>query len=610
MPTIDVMMARSLRGGVWGSIARAVQPALVARGAVEDAQSDFTDFKTAFSSWDNCMAATYCKWPVIACCGECCGCCDPPRGSRQKYLDEPYIPPNQGYRSEPAMSAGAMPPSRPAPTKAADPPQYAQFASFDMKKGGGEDSLPAMPTWGDAESKKVVLEEEEVELQQLKKPEANGQGQPLMNGMSPAPSPGPNGPGARSPYGPQGNQGPPGGYMGPGPRGPGGPPGAGPMANPYGMQQQGQGYNQMSNGYPQPPAFHTEQTWGVTGGQDYGQMPGPSPSGYDDYSPPPTQAPGYFEQGAYSEYGGAGGAPVPSGMNQPYGMGAEPPHPERRGPPRGALGAVGGGGGGGAMPDRSRGSPAPQQQQQQHEAAYGGGQLDQPPLAYSPSPVQAPFPPGPDRSFSPAPPRTFSPAPPQQGFAPGPQRNFSPAPPQRAFSPAPPPQRNFSPAPPQQGFAPGPQRQYSADSAPGPGGGRGPMPPRGVGGPMPPRGGGPPYRQFSADSGPQQHHPHPHPPAPQRQFSGPAAGPGRPLAGGVVGRPPPRRQFTADMDRPPQSPGPQNNGGFDFQSGFSRPSRTNTLESVGGGGIGGGGGEQPEQQSSAYPGYKPYQPGR
>lgn len=55
------------------------------------------------------------------------------------------------------------------------------------------------------------------------------------------------------------------------------------------------------------------------------------------------------------------------------------------------------------------------------------------------------------------------------------------------------------------------------------------------------------------------------------------------------------------MDRPPQSPGPQNNAGFDFQSGLSRPSRQNTLDAAGG--------DQPEQPA-AYPGYKPYQPGR
>ncbi|KAK7745453.1 hypothetical protein SLS53_002951 [Cytospora paraplurivora] len=424
------------------------------------------------------------------------------------------------------MSAGAIPPVRPA-AKAADPPQYAQFASFDMKKEESEDSLPAMPTWGDAESKKVVLEEGSVELQQLKKPETNSQNQPLPNGVSPSPIPGANappGPGRRSPYGPNGNQPAANGYMGPGRGPPRTAPGAGATANPYGARQ-GPGYNQMHQGY-----------------------------GYeeDEYSPPPT-APGYFDQGAYSEYGGNGNGPVRPGMNQPYGMGPGPQQTQqqRTGPPRGAIGAVAGA----AMPDRSRSSPAPQQQQQ--EPGLIGGQFQAPPLTYSPSPVQGGFSPAPERSFSPAPQRNFSPAP---------QRTFSPAP-QRTFSPA--PQRTFSPAP---------QRQFSADSAPGPG--RGPMPPRG-----PPR--GTPYRQFSADSAP----------IPQRQFSGGSGG--RPLVGGVAGqRPPPQRQYTADMARPPQSPGPQNNAGFDFQSGFSRPSRSNTLERV-----------DDDQSGAAYPGYKPYKPG-
>lgn len=413
-------------------------------------------------------------------------------------------------------------------------------------------------------------------MQQLRKPETNGQNQPPPTGVLPSPFPGANappGPGRRSPYGPQGNQPAANGYVGPVRGPPRTAPGEGTMASPYGAQQ-GPGYNQMHQGYGQSQAsFNTEQSWGVTGGQDYGQMPVPSPTGYgeDEYSPPPT-APGYFDQGAYSEYGGNGNGPVRPGMNQPYGMGPDPQQirQQRTGPPRGAIGAVAGA----AMSDRSRGSPAPQQHQQQREPGLAGGQFQPPPLTYSPSPMQGGLSSAPERSFSPAPQRTYSPAP-QRTFSPAPQRTFSPAP-QRTFSPA--PQRAFSPAP-QRTFAPAPQRQFSADSAPGPG--RGPMPPRG-----PPR--GTPYRQFSADSAP----------TPQRQFSG---GPGgRPLVGGVAGqRPPPQRQYTADMARPPQSPGPQNNAGFDFQSGFSRPSRSNTLERA-----------DDDQSGAAYPGYKPYKPGR
>ncbi|KAJ0121250.1 hypothetical protein J7T55_008413 [Diaporthe amygdali] len=441
------------------------------------------------------------------------------------------------------MTAGAIPTSRP---KAADPPQY---ATFDVsKKEEGEDSLPAMPTWGDSESKRLEAEADSVELRNLRKPESNGANQPLMNGMSPAATPGattPVGQNARSPYGPQGAQAAASGYMG-----------AGSGASAYGTPAPP--YNQMHNGYDQSQAsYHTGQSWGITGGQDYGQMPGPSPTEYG-YNQSPVQTPGYDEHGAYSEYGMQGNGPVQPATDQ-YGVaGAQP---ERRGPPRGAVGAVGGAG-----PRASpapRGSPAPPPQQ---DYGFGGGQFDAPPRTYSPAPVQ--------QTFSPAPPqRTFSPAP-QRTFSPGPQRNFSPG-----------PQRNFSPGP------GGPQRQFSADSAPGPG--RRPMPPRGQ-----------PFRQFSADSAPN----------PQRQYSSSSP---RPLAGGggPGGRPGPgpgpRRQYTADAGPAPSSPGPMNNGGFDFQSGFSRPpARANTFDTSynGGGGGGGGGGQQ--EEPAAYPGYKPYQPKR
>ncbi|KAI3401566.1 hypothetical protein diail_10167, partial [Diaporthe ilicicola] len=465
-----------------------------------------------------CCECCYC----LKCCGNCCGCCDAPKNHRRKYLDDPYVPApdHSGYRSEPAMIAGAIPTSR---SKAADPPQY---ATFDVsKKEEGDDALPAMPTWEASESKRLEAEAESVELQHLRKPESNGPNQPLLNGMSPAATPGattPVGQNARSPYGPQGPQAAASGYMG-----------AGPGAGAYGMKAPP--YSQMHNGYDQSQAaFHSTETWGVTGGQDYGQMPGPSPGEYGGYNQSPVQTPGYDERGGYNDYGMPGSAPGQPAMDQ-YGMaGAQP---ERRGPPRGAVGAVGGAGA--RASPAPRGSPAPAPPPQQ-DYGFGGGQFDAPPRTYSPAPVQ----------------RTFSPAPPQ--------RNFSPAPPQRTFSPA------------------APQRQFSADSAPAPG--RRPMPPR-----------GPPSRQFSADSAPN----------PQRQYSSSSP---RPLAGGGMpgGRPPPRRQFTADPSPGPPSPGPMNSGGFDFQSGFSRPPpRVNTFDNSYNGG-GGGGGQQ--EETAAYPGYKPYQP--
>lgn len=71
------------------------------------------------------------------------------------------------------------------------------------------------------------------------------------------------------------------------------------------------------------------------------------------------------------------------------------------------------------------------------------------------------------------------------------------------------------------------------------------------------------------------------------------------------GRPPPRRQYTADPGPPPSSPGPMNSGGFDFQSGFSRPpARANTFDNS----YNGGGGASQQEERAAYPGYKPYQP--
>ena len=57
MPSVDVAMARSLRGGVWGSISSSLASSLAPRDIV----GQVNDVKTAFSSWDNCMQATYCK---------------------------------------------------------------------------------------------------------------------------------------------------------------------------------------------------------------------------------------------------------------------------------------------------------------------------------------------------------------------------------------------------------------------------------------------------------------------------------------------------------------------------------------------------------------------
>ncbi|KAB8074730.1 hypothetical protein BDV29DRAFT_118210 [Aspergillus leporis] len=147
-----------------------------------DFVSDLKSAPETLSSWDNCMAKSYCKWPVIVaiivgalivisilacvinclCCGiqccKCCGCCScccpsPRRKKEPKYLDEPYNQP--------------PPPMPPPPTNNPyQPPQAlptyrgAQVARFDTPPSPAaskvnEDALPAMPTWDSAVTKRV-----------------------------------------------------------------------------------------------------------------------------------------------------------------------------------------------------------------------------------------------------------------------------------------------------------------------------------------------------------------------------------------------------------------------------------------------------------------------
>lgn len=65
MPTIDVEMARSLRGGLLEimkeNFARSVAETLRRRDIIGDTEQHVDNVKTAFSSWDNCMKAAYCK---------------------------------------------------------------------------------------------------------------------------------------------------------------------------------------------------------------------------------------------------------------------------------------------------------------------------------------------------------------------------------------------------------------------------------------------------------------------------------------------------------------------------------------------------------------------
>ncbi|KAI5926786.1 hypothetical protein F4810DRAFT_487653 [Camillea tinctor] len=324
MPHIGVLMERSLHDRSWKDafvqlVARSAYAAITKRDS--SLSSSISDAATAFSSWDNCMKATFCKWPVIAviiiggliilsivwcivrcaccglsccceccrclkCCGECCGCCDPPRKRNHKYLDEPYIPPHhdQAYRSEPPM------PMMPSLNTKHDVPQYAEFDTSNNNKDA--DSLPAMPLWDDANSKKVYLEET-VEMEPLKKPDPTQNNYAGATIMAHATTPSPISPENRSPYGPPAGQPGPGGYMTANRA----------VADPYGQQQQqGYGYNSYDNsGYEQAVQDNMNQGYGMAGAAAAGSMGRRTP--HQDY------------QGGYRQ-------PSQDNMNHGYGMGA------------------------------------------------------------------------------------------------------------------------------------------------------------------------------------------------------------------------------------------------------------------------------------------------
>ncbi|KAK3996854.1 hypothetical protein QBC44DRAFT_122591 [Cladorrhinum sp. PSN332] len=384
--TVDQAMERSLKDGVLDLLARSVHAALYRR----DLTGQIGDVRNAFSSWDNCMATTYCKWPAIGlmivagilvisvawclircaccakscccecfsclkCCGNCCGCCDPPRGNKKEYLQEPYMPPNQGYKAPEPMHHGFGVPashhggqshgvydngggfggSTSTSTKKADFPQYAEFDSGGKSTGkhsGNEDSLPAMPSWEGAESKQIAVEEEAVELSQLKKPEAQTQPQSptMINGAS-AMNAGPQ----RMNTGPQRTT------PSPGPRSPYGPPGPNPAGNghypPSAMDNDP--YSQTAQSYNQPGGYgQQDQGYGVQGGamapgrrSPYDDNNGHS-NGYNNNNKTPYgQARAGPQQPGYGGYDGYGQQPYDnydSQADQGYGMPQHPPAQE------------------------------------------------------------------------------------------------------------------------------------------------------------------------------------------------------------------------------------------------------------------------------------------
>ncbi|KAI9048351.1 hypothetical protein LZ554_008143 [Drepanopeziza brunnea f. sp. 'monogermtubi'] len=254
MPHITTAMHNSVRR----RLGEAMVNSLLGRSITQDVTN-------SFSSWDSCMNADYCKWPVIAgiviaslivlsiltcigrvcCCGascccacfsflSCCDCCgDSCAGKKSKphkHLDDPFTnghAAHRGYQAPPPMMGGALPPPLTAPasghaagtlmplaSRRPEPPQYAQF---EVGKNGlyvepktvelHEDALPPMPSWDGAAKKHVEDEKNAVELQLLEP--ASGQKMSLAADAATAGTSGP-----PSPMEGLGNRAGKNGYMG------------------------------------------------------------------------------------------------------------------------------------------------------------------------------------------------------------------------------------------------------------------------------------------------------------------------------------------------------------------------------------------------------------
>ncbi len=251
---------------------------------------------------------------------------------------------------------------------ASGPPQYAEFDVSKKSAPGHEDALPAMPSWENAGSKKVLVEEEAVEMDQLKKPEASSQNAVAAAAVpaqtSPATSPGLN----RSPYGPPAGAPGTNGYF---------PASSGIENDPYATNAQD--YPPAGGAYGQQATMGVDQGYGVAGvtiGQGRRSPQAYDNPGYNDggygqgrgYGAPVRQ--GTFDssygsggQGGYNNYGaqgsqgyGAGRRPSPpnelpadNGYGQSAGYGQD-----RRSPaPQGGYDT-------GYSQEQSRKSPAPQ----------------------------------------------------------------------------------------------------------------------------------------------------------------------------------------------------------------------------------------------------------
>ncbi|KAJ5985185.1 hypothetical protein N7522_012381 [Penicillium canescens] len=178
---------------------------LWARGTASELES----VPSTFSSWDKCMAKSYCKWPVIAgiivgsvillavlacvvnciccgyqCCKCCCSCCCPSGRRRNKQPKQPKHFDDPPFHQPPPPDANPIYQASPAP------PSYRgaqQTARFDTPKSpaatvatANDDALPEMPTWAGAVNKHVEdpNHHDDVEMEPLNPPDRKGAGTP------------------------------------------------------------------------------------------------------------------------------------------------------------------------------------------------------------------------------------------------------------------------------------------------------------------------------------------------------------------------------------------------------------------------------------------------
>jgi hypothetical protein len=214
--------------------------------------------------------------------------------------------------------------SGPPPRSVAAAPAPPQYAEFDVSKKGGEDSLPAMPSWEGASSKKV-MDDDAVEMEPLKTSPApeprsnpplasvpgNGSGSGSTSPMPQAP---------RSPYGPPqgGPMGGPGGYM----------PAPNQARDPYAQDP----YAPHSPSFANAPSSHTDDGYGLD--QPYDAPPGATMAvgAIPSRNSPPQSHNGYGQQHTPANQGFANMPDIPNERTDPHGYGQP-----LNGPPQGAL---------------------------------------------------------------------------------------------------------------------------------------------------------------------------------------------------------------------------------------------------------------------------------